>query len=82
MVAAAVATAISGLLALVLYLYKRYDRPEAGRARRDSDAQEVLGEFDHALGEADAETVTRMFSELDDNTERIGVRPEDGDNTG
>ena len=75
----AVAGAAAALMALVLYLYERRDRPSAVRRMRDEKKQDDLDEFDQALGEQDAKDLTRHFSKLDDSLDPYRVRSEDDD---
>lgn len=79
----AVITAIAGAAAaiagLILYLYRRHDSPASRRERCDDEAKKMLAEFDKALSGKDAETITRLFSGLDDSPLFDGMRSKDGD---
>lgn len=82
---AAVAGAVAAVAGLVLYLYRRHDAPAAVREREDEKRNRHYAEFDEALGEGDAEALTRMFGDLDDrmfDDGGGGLRPEDGGHPG
>lgn len=79
---AAVAGAVAAVAGFLLYLYKRRDAPAAVRERGHEKRRLDYEEFDDALGEQDADAVTRMFSELDDARGLYGLRTEDGGGTG
>jgi hypothetical protein len=81
-VVAAVAGAVSALLGLVLYLFKRHDSPAAASKRLDDAKEDDFRKLDKALAAQDGEAVSRMFSEHDDRLGALLLRPEDGGNTG
>lgn len=81
-VVAAVAGALSALIGLVLYLYKRHDSPAAARERQEDAKQDDFKKLDEALAEGDGEALSRMFSEHDDRLGSLLLRPEDGGDTG
>lgn len=75
----AIAGAAAAIAGLVLYLYRRHDSPVSRQERGDEEEKKMLDEFDKALFAKDAETMSRLFSGLDDMSISDVVRAKNGD---